>query len=90
MEHRYVARTPVNERVELWNGYEKCGEFESENMCSGGIFIKNCQNEIGRAKTVTITFSCNPNLSYKASHEALVVHKAHNGVGFRWVSAQHA
>lgn len=89
MEHRYAKRTPVNEQVELWNGREKYGEFETENMCSGGIFVKNCQNKIGRIKYVTIKFSRNPNLSFKASRDALVVHKTDNGVGFKWPPAQH-
>ena len=90
MENRYVEREPVNERVELWNGHKKYGDFESENMCPGGIFVKNCQLEISGVKSLTIKFSCNPNLSYVASHDAVVVHKTHNGVGFRWTSSHHA
>ncbi|MFT4939294.1 MAG: hypothetical protein ACI88A_002334 [Paraglaciecola sp.] len=89
MEHRYTGRETVNEHVELWNGIEKYGDFEAENMCSGGIFVKDCQNKIGSTKSVTITFSCNPNLSYKASHDAIVVHKVNNGVGFKWITAHH-
>ena len=87
MGNRYLERRPVNERVELWSGHKKCGDFETENMCPGGIFVKDCQNEISGVKTLTIKFSSNPNLSYKASHEAAVVHKGNNGVGFRWTSA---
>jgi hypothetical protein len=86
MEHRYAERSQVNERVELWNGKEKYGEFETDNMCSGGLFVKNCQNEIGiiGSKSLTVKFCHNPNLSYQASHDALVAHKTKNGVGFKW------
>jgi hypothetical protein len=89
MEHRYATRTRVYEHVELWNRRESYGEFETENMGSGGIFVKNCQDKIGSIKFVTIKFSHNPNLSFKASHDAIVVHKTDRGVGFKWVSTQH-
>ncbi|MFT5676515.1 MAG: hypothetical protein ACI808_002460 [Paraglaciecola sp.] len=89
MENRYAERSQTNERVELWKGKEKYGEFETENMCSGGIFVKNCQNRIGNIKSVTIKFNRNPNLSFKASHDAVVVHKTKHGVGFKWNPAQH-
>jgi hypothetical protein len=86
MEHRYDQRSQVNEPVELWNGEEKYSEFEIENICSGGIFVKNCLTKVDTlaAKTLTIKFSYNPNLSYQASHQAILVHKTNNGIGFKW------
>jgi hypothetical protein len=87
MNSRSNERSKVNERVELSRGKEKYGEFETKNMCSGGIFIKKCQNQtiiLGSA-SVTIKFCHNPNLSYQSSHDAIVVHKAKNGVGFKWI-----
>ncbi|MFT4807265.1 MAG: hypothetical protein ACI9LX_000582 [Paraglaciecola sp.] len=87
MNNRFTERSRVNERVELWNGKEKYGEFETENMCSGGIFVTKCQHQIITLgpKSLTVKFCRNPNLSYQASHDAVVVHKTNNGAGFKWV-----
>jgi hypothetical protein len=87
MNNRFNERSKVNERVELSRGKEKYGEFETANMCSGGIFIKKCQNQINilGSSSVTIKFCHNPNLSYQSSHDAIVVHKTNNGVGFKWI-----
>jgi hypothetical protein len=87
MEYRYAERSQVNERVELWSGKEKYGEYESENMCSGGIFVKKCQNKIDslNPKSLTVKFCRNPNISYQASHDVVVVHKTTEGVGFKWI-----
>jgi hypothetical protein len=87
MQHRFTERSQINEPVELWSGKDKYGKFETDNMCSGGIFVKKCQNKISSlsAKPLTILFCSNPNLSYQASHAAIVVHKTNNGVGFKWV-----
>lgn len=87
MNNRFTERSKVNERVELSRGKEKYGEFEAENMCSGGIFVKKCQNQviIFGSTSVTIKFCYNPNLSYQSSHDAIVVHRNNNGVGFKWI-----
>ncbi len=87
MNNRFNESSKANERVELSCGEEKYGEFETENMCSGGIFIKKCQSQIIilESTSVTIKFCHNPNLSYQSSHDAIVVHKTNNGVGFKWI-----
>ncbi len=41
MNKRSNERSKVNERVELSRGKEKYDEFETENMCSGGILLKS-------------------------------------------------
>jgi hypothetical protein len=86
MEHRYIERAQVNERVELWNDKYLYGEFETENWCSGGVFIKGCQNIVGNfnSKLFMVKFCSNPNLSYIASHNAVLVHKNDKGIGFKW------
>lgn len=86
MEHRYADRSQVNEHVEIWDDKELCGEFETENLCPGGVFIKDCQNILGasNSKVFIVKFCCNPNLSYTASHNAVLVHKNDKGVGFKW------
>ncbi|WP_297821165.1 hypothetical protein [uncultured Paraglaciecola sp.] len=89
MEHRYESRQSVHEIVELWNGNTKYGNFETDNLCSGGIFIKNCQNKIGNSKHLTIKFKNNPNLSYHASRCGLVVHKNTMGIGLMWTHLKH-
>ena len=84
MEHRYGKRQSVREHVELWNGEIKYGEFDTANLSSGGIFIEDCQQDVGNQHCLTIKFSKNPNLSYQASRRALIVHKNKKGVGLMW------
>jgi len=86
MDNRYAERSVISERVELWNGKEKYGEFETKNHCSGGIFVENCRNKMGTfsARTLTVKFCYNPNLSYQASYAALIVHETNNGIGLKW------
>ena len=89
MEHRYESRQSVHEIVELWNGNTKYGNFETDNLCSGGIFIRNCQNKIGNSKHLTVKFKNNPNLSYDVSRFGLVVHKSTLGIGLMWTHLKH-
>jgi hypothetical protein len=49
MNKRSNERSKVNERVELSRGKEKYDEFETENMCSGGIFIKKWYTKLTTA-----------------------------------------
>jgi hypothetical protein len=91
MEYRYAERSPAIERVELWNGKEKDGEFGTKDFCSGGVFVTNCQNKVDTHTTsfLTVKFCHNPNLSYQASHHAVVVHKTDNGLGLKWSHRQY-
>lgn len=84
MEHRYGERQSVRERVELWNGETKYGEFKTANLSSCGIFIEGCQQNLSNQHSLIIKFAQNPNLSYQQSRQALMVHKNHNGVGLKW------
>jgi len=84
VEHRYASRQSVHELVELWNGNTRYGNFEIDNLCSGGIFIKNCQDKIDNSKCLTVKFKNNPNLSYDASRFGLVIHKNTMGIGLMW------
>lgn len=91
MEYRCAERSPVIEQVELWNGTQKYGEFETKDYCSGGIFVKDCQNKVDThsASSLTVKFCHNLNLSYQASHYAVVVHKTDNGLGLKWSHKQY-
>jgi hypothetical protein len=84
VEHRYGKRQSLRERVELWNGEMKYGEFDTANFSSGGIFIEDCQQDVGKHQCLTIKFTKNPNLSYQASRRAIIVHKNRKGVGIKW------
>jgi hypothetical protein len=92
MEYRYAVRSRVFERVEIWDGQKKYGDFETENWCSGGIFVSSCHNQIDcfGGKYFTIKCSLNPNLSYQASYSAIAVHKTNAGIGFKWSHRQYS
>jgi hypothetical protein len=92
MEHRYAVRSQVVELVEIWDGQKKYGVFETENWCSGGIFVKNCHTEIDYfgGKYLEIKCFLNPNLSYQASYSVIAVHKTNTGIGFRWSHRQYS
>jgi hypothetical protein len=87
VEYRYGKRQSVREHVELWNGEIKFGEFDTANLSSGGVFIEDCQQNIGKQHCLTIKFSKNPNLSYQASRRARIVHKNRKGVGLMWTNS---
>jgi hypothetical protein len=87
MDHRNGTRISADVSVELWCGSRKHGEYQTDNIGLGGMFVKHCEDVVSKGDLLTAKI--NPfGTSTPEQHnlKVVVVHKSDCGAGLMWAS----